>query len=81
MAVQAPETCSGDRRVPVCFDGDGVAEGNIEDLDLDRAHFMRHDAPLIDLLSELRRLRVLRGRGQISDVKYERLRSQVLNRI
>jgi hypothetical protein len=105
--------------VLVCFDGDGVAEGNTEDLDLERAHFMlrtdarsdsraaivplasvkrivvEHDrvaepiphdvvrkvAPLIDLLSEMRRLRGLRGRGQISDVEYERRRSQVLNRI
>lgn len=41
----------------------------------------RHDAPLIDLLSEIRGLRGLRGRGQISDVEYERRRSQVLNRI
>ncbi len=35
----------------------------------------------IDLLSEIRGLRGLRGRGQISDVEYERRRSQVLNRI
>jgi hypothetical protein len=197
VAVQAPDTRNGERRVLVCFDGDGVAEGNTEDLDLDRAHFMlrsddrsdhrttivplasvkrivvehdrvaepiphdvvrkvalhfwdgevvtgllrelprrqrhgmvlelvspqadraevlalpyhalkavfflrswdtrqprvhsrssrtrrtlpRHDAPLIDLLSEIRGLRGLRGRGQISDIEYERRRSQVLNRI
>lgn len=197
MAVQAPDTRTGQRRVVVCFDGDGVAEGNTDDLDLDRAHFRlrsdersdsrttivplasvkrivverdrvaepiphdvvrkvalhfwdgevvtgllrelprrqrhgmvlelvgpqadraevlalpyhalkavfflrswdtrqprlrsrssrarralpRHDAPLIDLLSEIRGLRGLRGRGQISNVEYERRRSQVLNRI
>ena len=112
MAIQAPETRNGQRRVLVCFDGDEIAEGHTEDLDLDRAHFMlrtddrshcpgaivalpsgkrivverdrtlpRHDAPLIDLLSEIRGLRGLRGRGQISDVEYERRRSQVLNRI
>ncbi len=32
-------TRNGARRVVVCFDGDGVAEGNTEDLDLDRAQF------------------------------------------
>jgi hypothetical protein len=41
----------------------------------------RRDAPLIDLLGEIRGLRGLRHRGQISDVEYERRRSQVLNRI
>jgi hypothetical protein len=41
----------------------------------------RQDAPLIDLLSEIRGLRGLRHRGQISAVEYERRRSQVLNRI
>lgn len=197
MAIRAPETRSGERRVLVCFDGDEIAEGHAQDLDLDRAHVMlrvdarsdstgaivplasvkrivmerdrvtepiphdvvrkvalhfwdgdvvtgllrevprwqrhgmvlelvspqadraevlalpyhalkavfflrswdtrqprlhsrssrgrrtlpRHDAPLIDLLSEIRGLRGLRGRGQISDVEYERRRSQVLNRI
>jgi hypothetical protein len=39
------------------------------------------DAPLIDLLGEIRGLRGLRSRGQISAVEYERLRNQVLNRI
>jgi hypothetical protein len=197
VAIQAPETRNGERRVLVCFDGDEVAEGHTGDLDLDRAEFMlriddrsdgraaivplasvkrivvehdrvaepiphdvvrkvalhfwdgevvtgllrevprrqrhgmvlelvspqadraevlalpyhalkavfflrswdtrqprvhgrssrarrtlpRHDAPLIDLLSEIRGLRGLRHRGQISDVEYERRRSQVLNRI
>ena len=197
MAIRAPETRNGQRRVLVCFDGDEIAEGHTEELDLDRAHFVlrtddrsdsagaivplssvkrivverdritepiphdlvrkvalhfwdgevvtgllrgvprwqrhamalelvspqadraevlalpyhalkavfflrswdtrqprlhsrssrarrtlpRHDAPLIDLLSEIRGLRGLRGRGQISDVEYERRRSQVLNRI
>ena len=41
----------------------------------------RQEAPLIDLLGEIRGLRGLRGRGQISDVEYARRRSQVLNRI
>jgi hypothetical protein len=41
----------------------------------------RQEAPLIDLLSEIRGLRGLRHRGQISAVEYERRRSQVLSRI
>jgi hypothetical protein len=41
----------------------------------------RHEAPLIELLSEIRGLRGLRRRGQISDVEYERRRSQVLEKI
>lgn len=41
----------------------------------------RNEAPLIDLLSEIRGLRGLRHRGQISAVEYERRRGQVLNRI
>jgi hypothetical protein len=41
----------------------------------------RQDAPLIDLLGEIRGLRGLRHRGQISAVEYERRRSQVLSRI
>ena len=41
----------------------------------------RQDAPLIDLLSEIRGLRGLRHRGQISAVEYERRRTQVLERI
>jgi hypothetical protein len=41
----------------------------------------RQDAPLIDLLGEIRGLRGLRHRGQISDVEYERRRSRVLERI
>ncbi len=41
----------------------------------------RHEAPLIELLSEIRGLRGLRHRGQISEVEYERRRSQVLERI
>jgi hypothetical protein len=41
----------------------------------------RHEAPLIELLSEIRGLRGLRHRGQISDVEYERRRSQVLEKI
>jgi hypothetical protein len=41
----------------------------------------RDEAPLIDLLSEIRELRGLRQRGQISAVEYERRRSRVLNRI
>ena len=41
----------------------------------------RQEAPLIDLLSEIRSLRGLRHRGQISAVEYERRRGQVLNRI
>ena len=41
----------------------------------------RQEAPLIELLSEIRGLRGLRHRGQISAVEYERRRSQVLNRI
>lgn len=41
----------------------------------------RQEAPLIDLLSEIRGLRGLRHRGQISAVEYERRRGQVLNRI
>jgi hypothetical protein len=41
----------------------------------------RHEAPLVELLSEIRGLRGLRHRGQISAVEYERRRSQVLNRI
>jgi hypothetical protein len=80
VAMQAPEPRNGERRVLVCFDGDEVAEGRTDDLDLDRPQFtpLRHDAPLIDLLSEIRGLR---HRGQISAVEYERRRSQVLNRI
>jgi hypothetical protein len=83
VAMQAPEPRNGERRVLVCFDGDEVAEGRTDDLDLDRPQFTlpRHDAPLIDLLSEIRGLRGLRHRGQISAVEYERRRSQVLNRI
>jgi len=92
--MQAPEPRNGERRVLVCFDGDEVAEGRTDDLDLDRRQprlhsrssraqwpLPRHDAPLIDLLSEIRGLRGLRHRGQISAVEYERWRSQVLNRI
>jgi hypothetical protein len=41
----------------------------------------RQEAPLIELLSEIRGLRGLRHRGQISAVEYERRRSQVLNKI
>ena len=41
----------------------------------------RQEAPLIELLSEIRGLRGLRHRGQISAVEYERRRGQVLNRI
>lgn len=41
----------------------------------------RQEAPLIELLSEIRGLRGLRHRGQISAVEYERRRSQVLSRI
>jgi hypothetical protein len=41
----------------------------------------RPDAPLIELLSEIRGLRGLRRRGQISEVEYERRRSQVLEKI
>lgn len=41
----------------------------------------RQEAPLLDLLGEIRGLRGLRHRGQISGVDYERRRSQVLNRI
>jgi hypothetical protein len=41
----------------------------------------RHEAPLIELLSEIRGLRGLRRRGQISDVEYVRRRSQVLEKI
>ncbi|HSP65768.1 MAG TPA: hypothetical protein VLO10_06225 [Candidatus Deferrimicrobium sp.] len=41
----------------------------------------RHDAPLIELLSEIRGLRGLRHRGQISAVEYERRRGQVLEKI
>ncbi len=83
MAIQAPEPRNGERRVLVCFDGDEVAEGRTDDLDLDRPQFTlpRYDAPLIGLLSEIRGLRRLRHRGQISAVEYERRRSQVLNRI
>jgi hypothetical protein len=39
------------------------------------------DAPLIDLLNEIRSLRTLRHRGQISAAEYERRRTQVLDRI
>ena len=48
-----------------------------------RKHWIlpRHEAPLIDLLSEIRGLRGLRHRGQISAVEYERRRSQVLEKI
>jgi hypothetical protein len=41
----------------------------------------RQDAPLIELLSEIRGLRGLRHRGQISAVEYERRRGQVLEKI
>jgi hypothetical protein len=41
----------------------------------------RQDAPLIDLLSEIRGLRGLRHDGQISAGEYERRRGQVLKRI
>ncbi|MDQ6848207.1 MAG: hypothetical protein M3019_11620 [Candidatus Dormibacteraeota bacterium] len=41
----------------------------------------RQDAPLIELLSEIRGLRGLRHRGQISEVEYERRRSRVLEKI
>ncbi len=41
----------------------------------------RQEAPLIDLLSEIRGLRGLRHRGQISAVEYERRRTRVLDRI
>lgn len=41
----------------------------------------RQEAPLIDLLGEIRGLRGLRHRGQISDVEYERRRSQVLDKM
>jgi hypothetical protein len=49
----------------------------------DRSHWTlpRREAPLIDLLGEIRGLRGLRHRGQISDVEYERRRSRVLERI
>ncbi len=40
-----------------------------------------HDAPLMGLLSEIRGLRSLRHRGQISAVEYERRRRQVLEKI
>jgi hypothetical protein len=41
----------------------------------------RQEAPLIELLSEIRGLRGLRHRGQISNVEYERRRSRVLEKI
>lgn len=41
----------------------------------------RQEAPLIDLLSEIRGLRGLRHHGQISAGEYERRRGQVLKRI
>lgn len=41
----------------------------------------RHEAPLIDLLREIRGLRGLRHRGQISAVEYDRRRTQVLEKI
>ncbi len=41
----------------------------------------RQEAPLIELLGEIRGLRGLRHRGQISAVEYERRRSRVLERI
>lgn len=41
----------------------------------------RQEAPLLDLLGEIRGLRGLRHRGQISSVDYERRRSRVLDRI
>jgi hypothetical protein len=46
-----------------------------------RSALSRHEAPLIDLLGEIRGLRGLRHRGEISAVEHERRRSQVLNRI
>lgn len=46
-----------------------------------RALLPRHEAPLIDLLREIRGLRGLRHRGQISAVEYERRRTQVLEKI
>lgn len=41
----------------------------------------RQEAPLIDLLREIRGLRGLRHRGQISAVEYDRRRGRVLERI
>jgi hypothetical protein len=41
----------------------------------------RQEAPLIELLSEIRGLRGLRHRGQISAVEYERRRGRVLEKI
>jgi hypothetical protein len=41
----------------------------------------RAEAPLIDLLGEIRTLHTLRLDGRISDAEYERRRSQVLRRI
>ena len=41
----------------------------------------RRDIPLIELLGEIRGLRDLRHRGQITEVEYELRRSQVLARI
>ncbi len=47
----------------------------------ERSIVPRQEAPLIELLSQIRGLRGLRHRGQISAVEYERRRSQVLERI
>ena len=41
----------------------------------------RHQAPLVELLGEIRGLRGLRHRGQISDVEYDRRRTQALEKI
>jgi hypothetical protein len=40
-----------------------------------------HLAPLVDLLSEIRALRDLRDRGQISAAEYERRRVRLLEKI
>jgi hypothetical protein len=40
-----------------------------------------HLAPLVNLLSEIRGLRGLRDRGQISALEYERRRDRLLERI
>jgi len=50
----------------------GVAEDRTSDFNL---------APLVNLLSEIRGLRGLRDRGQISALEYERRRDRVLERI
>lgn len=68
MAIQAQATRNRERREVARSADSAIAAG-------------RHEAPLLDLLSEIRGLGELRDREQISAVEYELRRRQVLTRI